>query len=61
MKNDEETLEKIRAMVKQVSDEHHQQFNLASEAAQNILAEKFLEFCKKDLDIWYNSTINKER
>ena len=51
MKNDEETLEKIRAMIKQISDDHHEQFNLAAEAAQKILAEKILEFCKKDLDM----------
>jgi hypothetical protein len=51
MKTDKETLEKIKAMVKQISDNHHEQFNLSSEAAQEILSKKILEFCKKDLDM----------
>mgnify|MGYP003979827347 FL=1 len=51
MKTDEDTLEKIKKIVKEVSDNHHEQFNLSSEAAQEILAKKILEFCKKDLNM----------
>ena len=61
METDKETLEKIKKIVKEVSDSHHEQFNLSSEAAREILAKKILEFCKKDPNMWYNSTIrNKE-
>ncbi len=51
MKTDEEILEKIKKIVKEVSDRNHEQFNLSSEAAQEILAKKILEFCKKDLEM----------
>ena len=51
MKKDRETLEKIKQIVKEVSDKHHEQLNLSSEAARDILAKKILEFCKKDLDM----------
>ena len=51
MKKEEEILEKIKKIVKEVSDNNHEQFNLSSEVAREILAKKILDFCKKDLEI----------